>query len=229
MEKYKNLHLWLMIPFALAIIGFTPSYWMKLGSVPFRQHLHGISATVWFLFIVLQPYLITRGQRAAHRWYGMLGLFVAGGVIFAALGTLPYNFTGDLPDIAKYGLTFIDVVVCVGFTFTVFMAIRTVSNVHDHARWMIASVFWAMVPALARIIWNGLSMLNNGELPIPVFVGLLIAASLNAVVLIVIMLWERRAHPAFLLAAIGNLVYFTPPLINKIEIWKRLADALFTV
>ncbi|MEM7082706.1 MAG: hypothetical protein AAF465_08230 [Pseudomonadota bacterium] len=229
MESYRHLHLWLLIPLAVAIIGFTPSYWLKLDVVPFRQHLHGISATVWFVFLVVQPYLITRARREQHRWYGIIGLFVAGGVVFSALGTLPYNFVGDLPDVAKYGLTFIDVVVVIGFTFSVLMAVRKLPNMHDHARWMIASVFWALVPAFARIIWHTLAFFNDGVLPIPVFVGLLLAAVINALILIIIMVKERRAHPAFLLAALGNLVYFTPPITHKLSSWRAIADALFIV
>ena len=78
MTRYRNTHLWLLLPFAVAVLGFVPSYWLRFFEVPWRHHVHGLTATLWFVLLVAQPYLISRGHAAQHRRYGMLALIVAG-------------------------------------------------------------------------------------------------------------------------------------------------------
>lgn len=67
MNKYKNAHLWLLIPFVIVLLGFLPSYWLKFAEAPWRQHLHGITATLWFVLLIVQPYLVTRRELMTTR------------------------------------------------------------------------------------------------------------------------------------------------------------------
>jgi hypothetical protein len=51
-------------------------------------HVHYWTATLWYIFLISQPYLASRGQFERHRTSGMIGFFLAGGVAFTALGAL---------------------------------------------------------------------------------------------------------------------------------------------
>jgi hypothetical protein len=42
---YRNFHLWMLVPFAISILGFSYSYYLSLPRVTFHQHVHGLSAT----------------------------------------------------------------------------------------------------------------------------------------------------------------------------------------
>ena len=44
---YRNFHLWMLVPFAISILGFSYSYYLDLSRATFHQHVHGISATLW--------------------------------------------------------------------------------------------------------------------------------------------------------------------------------------
>ena len=35
-SRYRNTHLWLLLPFAVVMLGFAPSYWFALTDAPFR-------------------------------------------------------------------------------------------------------------------------------------------------------------------------------------------------
>jgi len=77
MLQYRNVYLWLLIPFSIVMLAFLPSYWLGFGDAPWRQHLHGLTATLWFCLLIAQPYLVTRGHVDAHRRYGMIALVLA--------------------------------------------------------------------------------------------------------------------------------------------------------
>lgn len=230
MDKYKNTHLWLLIPFIIVMLGFLPSYWLKLAEAPWRHHLHGITATLWFVLLILQPYLVTRGHIRQHRLYGMVALVLAGGVTLSALSVIPYNFVNDrLPDTAKYGLSFIDIVLVPGFVLAVLMAIKNSKRIDDHARWMISTVFWAVSPGLFRLLFVPLIVLQTSDIGGKTPMVLASAGLANILVLSVLMYRDRRAHPAYLTAALGSLVLFTPMTVGDMHWWRSLADTLFTL
>lgn len=230
MDRFRNAHLWLLIPLAIALLGFVPSYWLRFGEVPWRQHLHGLTATAWFVIVVLQPWLATRGRIASHRRLGLIALMLAGGVIVSALGAIPYNLVNEfMPEEARYGLSFVDVVLVAGFTLAVVMAMQTVRSTEDHARWMISTVFWAVFPGLFRLINVLIALISGGEVAIPAPLVLAGMGILNLVLVGIIMLRERRAHPAYVLVAASSIVYFLPVPVAGMAWWRTVADTLFRI
>lgn len=230
MNNYKNVHLWLLIPFVIVILGFLPSYWLEFAAAPWRQHLHGLTATLWFVLLVLQPYLITRGHTRQHRLVGMIALFLAGGVALSALSVIPYNLVNEgLPDAAKYGLSFIDIVLISGFVVAVIMAIKNAKSTADHARWMISTAFWAVAPGLFRLLFIPLVTLKTPDLGDKSPLVLASAGTANILVLSFLMFRDKRAHPAYLSAAIGSLVMFVPLSVGNMQWWRNIADSLFTI
>ena len=127
MEQYKNVHKWLIIPLVIALIGFFPSYFSKFTSAKFGHHLHGLSATLWYVFVIYQPYLIAKKSFAKHRKYGLIGIFLAGMVVASGLAMIPGNISGAMaqeasgeisaiaPPFFLYGVSLFDFVAIIGF------------------------------------------------------------------------------------------------------------------
>jgi hypothetical protein len=218
------------LPFLVVMIGFARSYWLAMTDAPFRQHLHGLTATAWFVLLILQPWLVTNGHAARHRLVGMLALLLAGGVIASGLAAIPYNLVNErLPDIARYGLSFGDVILVSGFTTSVVFAVRKARNVDDHAHWMISTVFWALPPATFRLGMT-LVLASGMENPGSVAPLVLIGAGLINLPILVYMMWrEKRAHPAYLLAAVGSLMLTVALPVGAMNWWINVADAVFTI
>lgn len=171
MEKHKKLfpkaHIWLLLPFVITLCGFSFTYWSRFSSVPFRHHIHGLSATAWYLLVIIQPYLYQKGNLRLHRRLGLLGLALAGGVVLSSLQSLPHNLSH--PSMSKnvaYGLIFMDFVVVAGFSASVFLAIKHVKNTSIHGRWMISTVLWALQPAIIRLIGFSLNGITDGNSPL---------------------------------------------------------------
>jgi len=88
---FRHAHRWLLIPLVITLLGFTPSYFLALDEASWQQHLHGLSAMLWFGLLIVQPYLATHGRLAQHRVLGPIGLLLAGMVVASALGVIPGN------------------------------------------------------------------------------------------------------------------------------------------
>ncbi len=151
--KFKTAHLWLLLPFAIFIWGFYYSYWSVFTEVLFRQHVHSLTATLWILILVIQPWIYNNKPISYHRKIGFVGLFLAGGVVFTALALLPFN--------DRYGITFSNLIQLTGFSTSVILAIFNSREYKKHARWMISTVFWIFPPATARLLRNTVPEING--------------------------------------------------------------------
>lgn len=235
MQKYRHLHLWLLVPFAITLWGFFPSYWLKFPKASWSWHLHGLSATAWYLFIVLQPYLATRGQLKLHRQLGLVGLLLAGHVVASALAVIPGNIAaarleGDIPvapDSFLYGISLIDLVSVIGFAVSVVVGVLKAKQVDDHAIWMVATIFWPFMAALGRVAVS-LTILFRGGPEGVTFINVLFWLTLPFLGVLGYLCYRiRRAHPALVAVMVGHLLMFVIEPIGNNPAWRAIAEIVF--
>jgi len=228
---YPKAHLWLIIPFVITLLGFLPSYWSQFTEAPFRQHLHGLSATAWYLLLIMQPWLYHNRPIHYHRKVGFVSVFIAGGVVFSALLVIPFNFISQMPDVAKYGLSFFDIGACLGFSAAVIMAMLYSRNIAKHSRWMISTVLWALMPAMVRLIYIPLMIATEGNSPL----SFPQAANVGVLLMMIVLLWmmykdyrqEKKIYTAYLLALL--FVPFFTLMITPMgtnDWWMTWCDAV---
>ncbi|AKS42993.1 hypothetical protein [Wenzhouxiangella marina] len=232
---FRLAHLWLGAALLVTLLGFTPGYFLRLGEATWFQHMHGMSATLWMVLLVMQPWLATHGRLRQHRRNGLIGLIVGGMVIGTALAVLPFNIEGAVsgdsspvaPPTFLYGVTLFDLVAISGFAISLIMAMLKVRQVEDHAMWMISTVFWVLLPGLARFIAFALLFtVGIGELTlvdIVTWTGWAVMA-----LLLGIMIRLRKAHPALILALIGNASALLVRPLGDNEAWRAFCQAIFT-
>ncbi len=222
LKQYHNAHKWLIIPWIVIGVAFTPIYFATFTSEPWGYHLHALSAMAWYILIMVQPYLATRGRLKDHRKYGMLGIFIAGAVVFSALAISPTNVyfgaIGGFPPVFSgaffYGLTFVETLAVLGFALAVIMAIVKSKNSEEHAIWMLSTVFFGMMPG-----WGRLAMF-----PIFAFEWEYSQKSTMIVmvaIFLVILFWvayrlKKLTHPAIIGAAVLNILFV---FIEEIRAW----------
>jgi hypothetical protein len=233
-STFRSAHLWLIIPFVIAILGFMRSYYLDFSNAIWHHHMHGLSATLWYILVIVQPYLVTRGKLREHRFYGMIGLILAGGVTFSALTIIPRNLQAAAtvepnPFVDAtffYGVTFLDLLTITGFVVSVIMAIKKVKNLEDHALWMISTVFWALMPAFGRLAVIPVIAIG-GMPPAYNFVEILLMSVPFCLIPIVIIGYKFKTwHPALIAVFFGNLVYAFAGYIGSNETWRGIADVL---
>jgi hypothetical protein len=102
-NKYKNLHKWMIIPMVIMQLGIFRDYWGDFMDNAWSVHIHYWTGSVWYLYLILQPYYATHGQMAKHRTNGIIGMFIAGGVCLTALSMMHRDIVTTQRSLANDG------------------------------------------------------------------------------------------------------------------------------
>lgn len=235
LNQYKNAHKWMLIPWFIILIAFTPQYFLSWTTEPWPYHLHALSAMAWFALLLIQPYLATHNKLSKHRMFGMIGLFLAGAVVFSALSIVPTNvFIGAVdggqpffPASFFYGLVFTESLQIVGFGFAVIMAVINAKKIDEHAIWMLSSLFFGFMPAWARFVMFPLLFLDSSvqwmdaqaclNIGIPIFICVVIFIGYRL---------GKLKHPAIILSIIFVFIMlFTIP-IGDLEWYREIVTRI---
>jgi hypothetical protein len=218
LDRYNDLYLWMLMPMAIMQIGIFRDYWGDLTENAWAVHIHYWTATLWYLFLILQPYYATHRQFDRHRTNGIIGFFLAGGVALTALSALHRDMTnaelsarmrdqfGPFEPWFFYGIAAVEFVMMSAFIIAVIQAIRHRRSLHDHAWWLISTVFIIMMPSLGRgvgVLWAVIfGSDDSGQVTYPLY--------FTTVAIIGLLFWAahrygRFNHPATWLALGANL------------------------
>ncbi len=238
MKPFPKLHLWLIIPFVLTLLGFS-HYWTGFSEAPLRWHLHGISATAWYVILILQPWIYHNRPIQVHRKVGMFGIVLAGFVAASAIGVIRGNLTqpeqSPLFEV-RYSLSLLDFMFVACFLGSVMAAIWNAKNTQVHARWMISTVFWVLSPATTRLSFVPLGIIYQPEefSDFPFTWPEVLGWNQILITLIIAFLIfrdytkERKIYFSYVLAAIGQLSSLWVVFALKESEWlKSLFDHLF--
>lgn len=240
MDKYKSLHLWMIIPMAFMQFGIFVDYWGDFTDNAWAVHIHYWTGTIWYLYLIIQPYYATHGRLDLHRTNGIIGMFLAGGVCLSALSMMHRDLANVQDALANpekfgpfqpwfmYGVAAVEIVMMTAFGFAVIKSIIHRKDIEDHAWWLISTVFIIMMPALGRGLQNVYIGINHADWPeinimTPIYFAQLL---IIAMLLLTAMKYGKLRHPAFYLALGVNLfIFFTEP-IGKSEAVQSFLMAL---
>lgn len=165
-NRYKTLYLWMFIPMLLMQLGIFRDYWGDFTDNAWSVHVHYWTGTIWYIYLIIQPYYATHGKMAKHRTNGIIGMFLAGGVCLTALSMMQRDIAttqraAELPDRFGpfqpwffFGVAAVEIVMMTAFGYAVIKSIIHRKQIESHAWWLISTVFIIMMPALGRGIQN---------------------------------------------------------------------------
>lgn len=227
MEKYKSLHWWMLLPMALMQLGIFGDYWGDFTDNTWAVHIHYMTGTLWYVYLIIQPYYATHGQLPRHRTNGIIGMFLAGGVCLTALSMLYRDI--HIADLSLsqaerfgafkpwffMGVASVEIVMILAFGVAVIMAIIKRKQLEDHAWWLISSVFLIMMPALSRGVQNLYVGIHFDQWPHVDIMPPIYLSQGIVIVLLLLAAWKYKKlrHPATYLAVVVNIyVCFLEPL-----------------
>ena len=229
MNKYKNLHKWMLLPMVVMQLGIFKDYWGDFSDNAWAVHIHYWTGTVWYIYLIIQPYFATHGQMVRHRTNGIIGIFLAGGVCITALSMMnrdivttqlaeatPERF-GPFQPWFFFGVAAVEIVMMIAFGYAVIKSIIHRKEIENHAWWLISTVFIIMMPALGRGIQNVYIDMHSKEMPdinimIPIYFTLLL---IMGMLLLGAWKFSKLKHPATFLAFGINLFIFLLEPIGK--------------
>ena len=224
---------------AIMQIGIFKDYWGDFSDNAWSVHIHYWTGTVWYLYLIIQPYFATHGQMSRHRTNGIIGIFIAGGVCLTALSMMNRDIVNaqrslEFPDRFGpfqpwffFGVAAVEIVMMTAFGYAVIKSILHRKEVENHAWWLISSVFIIMMPALGRGIGNVYADLHSKDPNI----NIMISGYYTQLVIIVMLLlgawkYSKLKHPATCLAVSVNIfILFLEP-IGKSEMVQQFLKVL---
>lgn len=227
MNKYQSLHKWMLIPMLIMQAGIFKDYWGDFTDNAWSVHIHYWTGTVWYLYLILQPYFATHAQMARHRTNGIIGMFLAGGVCLTALAMMHRDLVnadnsakmrdnfGPFEPWFFYGVALVEIVMMTAFGFAILKSIIHRKQLEDHAWWLISSVFLIMMPALGRGIQNVYVGLHIKQWPSVNIMTPIFYAQGVIILLLLLAAWkyDKLKHPATLLTLGVNIfIFFLEPM-----------------
>ena len=217
----------MIIPMLLMQFGIFRDYWGDFLENAWSVHVHYWTGTVWYLYLIVQPYYATHGRMNRHRTNGILGMFLAGGVCITAFSMMHRDIVTTQRALAMpdrfgpfepwffFGVAAVEIPMILAFGFAVIKSILQRKQLENHAWWLISTVFLIMMPALGRGIQNLYVGINIGDWPNIDIMAPLYLTQFIIISLILLAAWKYKKlkHPATYLA-VGVNIYacFLEPL-----------------
>jgi len=150
--SYRHAHWYFLAALIAILAGFWPSFVRPLGTGSTWHTVHGITATLWVVALIVQSWLISRGMRVWHRRVALAALALLPVLWMTALYMVQVMHTNpQMPPFLPPLLAFIDLPSIVFMAVLVTLALRNVRRPAAHKRFMAATVLLAFPPALTRL------------------------------------------------------------------------------
>lgn len=151
--SYGRAHWYFLAALAILVAGFWPSFFRPMGAGDIGHTLHGITATLWVIALMVQSFLMSRGDVQWHRRIGRTAAFVLLPVLsVSALHMVRVMFAnGQMPPFLPPLLAFIDIPTVLFLVVLVTLGLRNVRTPEAHKRFMASTVLLAFPPALTRL------------------------------------------------------------------------------
>lgn len=230
----------MLIPMVVMQLGIFRDYWGDFSDNAWSVHIHYWTGTIWYIYLIIQPYFATHGLIASHRTNGIIGMFLAGGVCLTALSMMNRDIVTaqkalEFPDRFGpfepwffFGVAAVEIVMMIAFGYAVIKSIIHRKELENHAWWLISTVFIIMMPALGRGISNIFNDLHSKEWP---NINIILPGYLTQVLIIGMIFfaaWKygKLKHPATYLALCVNLFIFLLEPIGKSEAVQSFLKAV---
>jgi hypothetical protein len=199
---------------AVAVIGFTPTYWAPLAMArfpgPALLHFHGLLSTAWMVLFILQARAAAAYRFDQHRALGLAGISLATAVFLTgfmvAIHSINRGAAAGL-GVEAQAFAIVPISIIVMFAGAVGTAIATVRRSDVHMRLMLVATIAMLPPAIARVLLllvTGRSGVNPAEGGFPTVAFALVPSIASDLLLAAAMVhdWRMRGrpHPAYVIA-----------------------------
>jgi len=201
-KHYAYAHLYLALGLLVVVLGFSTTYFSRIGEFSLPYHVHGMSATLWMFLLIIQPYLFQKGQLKAHRFLGWASLVLIPTIVIAGVIMMRMMIQGqaNYPPQLVYQLAFIDVLTLLSFVILYTLALYHRKNLQLHSRFMVATIFGPLLPALARMFLFTLGIASN-------FDQALTYSYLSIELVLLIIIWKERSVKEMRITYLPFLVF----------------------
>ena len=221
---YPHASIYFAIAVLVTWVGFSQSYFSRLGEVTIWHHLHGASAGAWMFVLISQPWFYKTGRMATHKLIGKIAVFTLVPVLVVGGWLMMHSMMASaelFPPGIPYTLSFIDAFSIIMFIFFIYMSLAHSKNIHRHARYMALTILVLMPPALLRLL-----LLTPWFTDFPS--GLNMSFIIVEIVLLLLILDDKRSGKIHLPYILGmflfGLLHLSMNFAAQWNWWKEIMD-----
>lgn len=147
---------WLAALLVVAALAFWPSYLAPgLSSSSRYIHIHAVTATIWMLMLIAQPWLIRTYRFDLHRRIGALSYAIAPLVVLSMILLANYRLRTAPPEAYQVQTYVLYLQISLAFLFSLSysMAIVFRKDAAVHARFMVCTALTLIDPIFARLFY----------------------------------------------------------------------------
>jgi hypothetical protein len=223
---YANAYLWMIAVFGITVIGFIPSYFSRLIETDISHHIHGISASLWLILVIVQPVLYRFNNLKLHRMLGWFSIALALGVVFGGflmMQLMMKNKGGYGTEDIEYYIGIFDAAMLLPFVLFFILGLTNRKNIQLHARYMVCTAIFPLIAPTSRLLidvggissWEGFM---TGSLIINeiIFIALIIHDRING----------KFRLPYILGLLITVTFHISSYFVPQMQLWRNLMDNL---
>lgn len=151
--SYAHAHWYMLAAFGIVLLGFWPTFYQPLTSGTTLRNVHGVTATLWYTALVVQPWLVTNGYVRWHRRVAVAVIALLPVVTVTALmNTRVMLRRGALPPIARPLIAYLDVTLVALFVALFLLGLRNRKTPAAHKRYMVSTALVGFPPAITRFV-----------------------------------------------------------------------------
>ena len=199
---YPYAHGYLTFGLLVVLLGFSTTYFSRLSNFSLPYHIHGISASLWMILLILQPYLFQKGNLRSHRLFGWTSLVLVPLIVIFGTVMMRLMIQGqaNYPPNLVYQLAFIDACTLLSFSLLYFLALYHRKRLKLHARFMVATIFGPLLPALARMYFFTFGLASN-------FDQALTYSYVSIELVLLLIIWKERKEKEMKLTYLPFLIF----------------------
>lgn len=210
--------------FILLQIAFHPTYlkyFPQFAEFTWTHHIHGALMVSWVMMLLVQPYLIHKGQYKTHRLIGKISYVSAPLVIISMflITKLSYlNTVGEMPMAEVAALQALNFVSPINFLVFYSLAILYRKDIFRHQRYMIGTAFTISAAIFSRLLY----FIFGDSIGFNAF---FIAEYFGAILLLLLLINDLRnkVNPRpYLIIAIGLFINLFVIHARNTESWQSI-------
>jgi len=143
----------MLAAFAVVFLGFWPTFYQPLTSGTTLRNVHGVTSTLWYVALVVQPWLVTNGYVRWHRRVAVVVIALLPILCVTALMNTRMMLTRSaLPPVARPLIAYLDITLVALFVVLFLLGLRNRRTPAAHKRYMVSTALVGFPPAITRFV-----------------------------------------------------------------------------
>lgn len=151
--SYAHAHWYMLAAFGVVFLGFWPTFYQPMTSGTTVRNVHGVTSTLWYVALVVQPWLVTNGYVRWHRRVAVAVIALLPILCVSALMNTRVMLTrSPIPPPARPLIAYLDVTLVTLFVVLFLLGLWNRRTPPAHKRYMVSTALLGFPPAITRFV-----------------------------------------------------------------------------